>query len=118
MQDFLAKLWQQTQQPIEILGLFGQFVFFLRFVVQWIASEKKKESVIPEAFWWISIIGGSITLVYGVIHVNQFGEHEPLPPIIMAQSCANVIYVRNLVLIRRMKRRLAGQAAPRSDSRA
>lgn len=111
MQDFLAKLWQQTQQPVELLGLFGQFVFFLRFVVQWIASERKKESVIPEAFWWISIVGGSITLVYGLIHVNQAGELEPLPPIIMAQSCANVIYVRNLVLIRRMKQRVGGEPA-------
>lgn len=107
MHDFLTKLWQQTQQPVELLGLFGQFVFFLRFVVQWIESEKRKESVIPEAFWWISIVGGAITLVYGCIHVNKAGEHEPLPPIILAQACANVIYVRNLVLVRRAKRRLA-----------
>ena len=88
------------------IGFLGQALFSARFLVQWIASERKKESVIPEAFWWISIVGGSITLVYGVIHVNKAGEHEPLPPIIMAQSCANVIYVRNLVLVRRMKRRL------------
>ena len=111
MHDFLAKLWQQTQQPIELLGLFGQFVFFLRFVVQWIASERKKESVIPESFWWISMAGGAITFVYGIIHVNKAGESEPLPPIIVAQACANVIYIRNLVLVRRMKRRLGSDAA-------
>jgi lipid-A-disaccharide synthase-like uncharacterized protein len=112
LHDFLAKVWQQTQQPVELLGLFGQFVFFLRFVVQWIESEKRKESVIPEAFWWISIAGGAITLVYGCIHVNKAGEHEPLPPIILAQACANVIYVRNLVLVRRMKARTRDGTTP------
>ena len=103
MNDWLVKLWEQSQQPIEILGYLGQLVFFTRFVVQWIASEKRKESVIPEAFWWISIIGGAITLVYAFIHT------PPLPPIIIAQLSANVIYARNLVLVRRMKKRLASE---------
>ena len=98
MSDFLSKLAAESLKPLEILGFVGQFVFFLRFLVQWIESEKRKESVIPEAFWWISIGGGAITLVYGVL--------KPAPPIVLAQLCANVIYVRNLVLIRRMKRRL------------
>ena len=101
MNEFLQTLWKQSQQPIELLGYAGQLVFFMRFFVQWVASEKKKESVIPEAFWWISIGGGAITLVYAVVHT------PPLPPIIIAQVCANVIYVRNLVLVRRMKKRLA-----------
>ena len=99
MNDFLHKLWEQSFQPLEILGYVGQFVFFMRFVVQWIASERKKESVIPEAFWWISIGGGAITFFYGLF--------KPAPPIVVAQLCANVIYIRNLVLVRRMKERLA-----------
>lgn len=109
MNDFLSKLWEQSRQPIELLGYAGQGVFFMRFVVQWIASEKRKESVIPEAFWWISIAGGAITLVYAFVHT------PPLPPIIIAQVCANVIYVRNLVLVRRMKQRLATEATDRRE---
>lgn len=103
MSEFLARLWDQAKEPIEIVGYTGQLVFFTRFVVQWIASERRKESVIPEAFWWISIAGGGITLLYAVFH------DPPLPPIILAQACANVIYVRNLVLVRRTKRRLAAE---------
>ena len=102
--EVLRRFIEQSLKPIELLGFIGQFTFFLRFVVQWIASEKRKESVIPEAFWWISIAGGMLTLTYGIVKV--------LPPIIMAQLGANVIYARNLVLVRRRKRRLAeGRAA-------
>ena len=108
MSEFLQKIWDQASRPIEVLGFVGQFVFFLRFVVQWIASERKKESVIPEAFWWISISGGAITLLYAVVHSDKAGQPDPLLPIILAQTCANVIYARNLVLVRRTKRRLAG----------
>lgn len=104
MSEFLQKVWDQAKEPVEILGYVGQLVFFTRFVVQWIASERRKESVIPEAFWWISIAGGAITLGYALAH------DPPLPAIIVAQLSANVIYVRNLVLVRRMKRRLAETA--------
>lgn len=103
MSDWLAKFWEQSQQPIEILGYVGQLVFFSRFVVQWIESEKRKESVIPEAFWWISIAGGAITLFYAFTH------SPPLPAIIIAQATGNVIYVRNLILVRRLKKRLASE---------
>jgi len=109
--DALRNLLDKCGSPIELLGFFGQFVFFLRFAVQWVASEKKKESVIPESFWWISIAGGAITLVYAAIHKDKAGNPDPIAPVMLAQVCANVIYVRNLVLVRRMKRRLAGESA-------
>ena len=105
MSETLRKLLEQCTRPIEILGFVGQFVFFLRFVEQWVESEKRKASVIPEAFWWISIAGGCLTLLYACIH------DPPLPPIILAQSCGNVIYARNLVLVRRMKRRIGNPPA-------
>jgi lipid-A-disaccharide synthase-like uncharacterized protein len=111
MSEFLRKLVEQSARPVELLGFVGQFVFFLRFVVQWIASERRKESVIPEPFWWISIVGGGITLIYGIVHKDNAGNPDPIGPVILAQSCANVIYVRNLVLVRRTKRRLAGESA-------
>ena len=106
MSEFFSKLIEQSQNPVELLGYAGQFVFFLRFLVQWIESEKRKKSVIPEAFWWISIAGGLITLVYAAIH-----RPDPIGPVIVAQLCANVIYARNLVLVRRLKRRPDSEAA-------
>jgi lipid-A-disaccharide synthase-like uncharacterized protein len=95
----LQQLVEQSLQPVELLGYLGQCVFFLRFFFQWLSSEKRQESVIPEVFWWLSIGGGAITLVYAVWKVA--------PAIILAQTCAGVIYVRNLALVRRSKRRLA-----------
>ena len=63
------------------LGIFGQLMFAMRFIVQWLASEKEGRSVIPLAFWFFSIGGGAITLVYGLY------KREPV--IIIGQSlCA------------------------------
>ena len=68
----------------------------MRFIVQWLVSEKEGRSVIPLAFWFFSIGGGAITLVYGLY------RREPV--IIMGQSLSLFIYARNLILIRRDKR--------------
>ncbi len=74
-----------------LFGFFGQFVFFMRFVVQWIASERKKQSVVPLAFWYISLAGSLITIVYAV-HIKD--------PVFTAAFCLNIlIYIRNLHLI-------------------
>lgn len=72
-------------------GIIAQLVFTGRFLVQWIASERAGRSVIPVAFWVLSMIGGMMTLVYGV------QKREPV--IIMGQVLAVFIYVRNLMLI-------------------
>lgn len=74
-----------------IVGLAGQLLFTARFLVQWIASERAGQSVMPLAFWFFSIGGGLITLVYGI--------HKREPIIILGQSLSIVIYVRNLMLI-------------------
>jgi len=76
-----------------IIGLIGQSVFFMRFMVQWIVSEKKGESTIPLAFWYLSLTGGLILFFYAI--------HKKDPVFIMGQSSGIVIYVRNLVLLRR-----------------
>lgn len=78
-----------------LLGVFGQLLFGARFLVQWLASEKAGRSVIPVAFWFFSIGGGIITLVYGLY------KREPV--IILGQALSIFIYVRNLSLIRRSK---------------
>ena len=49
-----------------ILGFIGQFFFSMRFIVQWIASEKKKQSVVPLSFWVFSIVGSSLLLIYAI----------------------------------------------------
>ncbi|MBA0914551.1 MAG: lipid-A-disaccharide synthase N-terminal domain-containing protein [Nitrospiraceae bacterium] len=83
------------------IGFLGQGLFFGRWVVQWIASERKSESQIPIAFWYMSLVGGLITLAYAIYRKD--------PVFIAGQSVGAVVYVRNLVLIAR-----AGQSAPQS----
>ena len=78
------------------IGLLGQGLFFSRFLIQWIASERKKESVIPLYFWYLSLSGGIILLSYA-IHIKD-------PIFILGQSCGAFIYTRNLVLIFRKKK--------------
>jgi len=76
-----------------LLGFFGQFLFFLRFITQWIYSERKGESVIPIYFWYFSIAGAIIIFIYAY-HIND--------PVFMAgQGFALVIYIRNLILIKK-----------------
>ena len=72
-------------------GLIAQLAFAARFLVQWIASERAGKSVVPLAFWFFSICGGLLTLIYGLV------KREPV--IILGQALANIIYVRNLMLI-------------------
>jgi lipid-A-disaccharide synthase-like uncharacterized protein len=79
-----------------LFGLLAQLLFAARFLVQWISSERAGKSVIPFAFWVLSIGGGLMTLVYGLV------KREPV--IIFGQGLATIIYVRNVVLIFRERR--------------
>jgi lipid-A-disaccharide synthase-like uncharacterized protein len=74
-----------------LFGLIAQLMFAGRFLVQWIASERAGKSVVPMAFWFFSIGGGLMTFVYGIV------KREPV--IIFGQLLANIIYVRNVMLI-------------------
>ena len=74
-------------------GLGAQLVFTARFLVQWIASEREGRSVIPLAFWVLSVAGGLMTLFYG------FARRDAI--IILGQVLSLVIYGRNLMLIAR-----------------
>lgn len=78
------------------VGFFGQAMFSARFIVQWIASERKRRSVVPRAFWWLSLAGGLVLLSYAV--------HRGDPVFILGQAAGIVVYLRNLVLIRRTRR--------------
>jgi lipid-A-disaccharide synthase-like uncharacterized protein len=72
-------------------GLLAQLFFTARFLVQWISSERAGKSVVPMAFWFFSMGGGLMTLVYGVV------KREPV--IILGQALATIIYIRNIMLI-------------------
>ena len=81
------------------VGLLGQAFFSMRFLVQWIASERRKESVIPTSFWFFSIGGGLTLLIYAIYRLD--------PVFILGQGAGLFVYLRNLYLIRRKERRLA-----------
>ena len=80
-----------------VVGIGGQLLFTARFLVQWIASERAKRSVVPIAFWYFSIVGGLILFAYAV--------HRQDPVFILGQSMGLIIYSRNLWLIYAEKRR-------------
>ncbi|OGS10572.1 MAG: lipid A biosynthesis protein [Elusimicrobia bacterium RIFOXYA2_FULL_58_8] len=83
--------WLTTDDLWVIFGLLSQTLFFLRFLVQWLVSEKKKQSVIPLSFWYFSLAGGVCLLIYAL--------HKKDPVFIVGQSVGIVIYIRNLALI-------------------
>lgn len=78
------------------LGFIAQFMFTMRFVVQWVASEREGRSVVPIAFWFFSIGGGLLLFIYAI----QRGD----PVFIAGQGLGLFIYVRNLMLIFRPKK--------------
>jgi lipid-A-disaccharide synthase-like uncharacterized protein len=75
------------------IGFLGQFCFSARFIVQWISSEKERKSVIPIYFWYFSLIGGAILTVYAL--------HRQDPVFFVGQASGLVVYIRNLMLIRK-----------------
>ena len=86
--------------PMGLIGLLGQVFFFSRFLVQWVASEKKGRSVVPLSFWYLSIGGGFLLLLYALWRKD--------PVITLGQLVGLFVYIRNLMLIYRHK---AAQAA-------
>ncbi len=83
-----------------IFGFIAQSMFFMRFAVQWIVSERARKSVVPEMFWYFSIAGGLLMFIYAVLRED--------PVIMLGQSTGIVIYSRNIYFIWREKRRFRG----------
>ncbi len=75
------------------VGLLGQGIFSARFIVQWLVSEKEKRSVIPIAFWYLSLFGGVTLLLYAI--------YKRDPVFILGQFTGIFVYSRNLLLIQR-----------------
>ncbi len=87
--------WWASVTTAEVIWLgvgFGaQVMFSLRFLVQWIASERAQRSVVPEAFWYLSFAGGSMLLIYAIYRLD--------PVFILGQATGIFIYSRNIYLI-------------------
>ena len=79
--------------PWLAFGLLGQAAFFSRFLVQWIASERAGRSYVPLAFWYLSLLGSLVLLIYAI--------HRAEPVFLLGYLPNSVVYIRNLILIRR-----------------
>ena len=98
MTDQIAQLvnWLHTVFVMQfdawiVLGLLAQGLFMMRFVVQWIASERARRSIVPVAFWFFSRVGGTLLLIYAIQRQD--------PVFILGQGLGLFIYIRNLWLI-------------------
>ena len=100
--DYLRDVFIDRMDWWVILGFTAQFAFTMRFVVQWIASERAGRSIIPLAFWNFSIGGGVLLLVYALYRKD--------PVFIAGQALGLVVYFRNLYFVLR-ERKLAASTA-------
>lgn len=105
--------FQKLSDPLVLFGFVGQFVFMLRFVVQWFVSEVRGRSTVPLAFWYISVTGGVMLFTYALLNKD--------PVIMFGQFFGLAIYLRNIYMIhsRRMRyRRRRAHAQPATASNA
>jgi len=91
--DFLYDIFIASWDGWMILGFLAQICFTMRFVVQWLASERARRSVMPVAFWFFSLGGGVLLLIYAIQRKD--------PVFIVGQGLGLVVYIRNLWLIYR-----------------
>jgi lipid-A-disaccharide synthase-like uncharacterized protein len=92
----IGEIVSALRDPWVAVGFVGQTFFFSRFVIQWIVSERRGETIIPPAFWYLSIGGGLVLLIYAV--------HQRDPVFIAGQGMGSFIYFRNLILVNRKKK--------------
>lgn len=81
------------------IGFLGQALFSAHFVIQWVASERMRRSVVPHAFWWFSLAGGVTLFAYA----SWRGD----PVFVPGQRLGLFVYLRNLMLIRRHRQMVA-----------
>lgn len=96
---FISQFFQNEKVPLWLLvyGSLGQIVFTLRFVYQWIYSRKRHESMLPLGFWLISLSGSAIIVSYAIV------RHDPV--LILGQSTGLVVYLRNIWILHKAKKR-------------
>jgi lipid-A-disaccharide synthase-like uncharacterized protein len=104
-------MWDKLNAHLDlwvIIGLLAQAMFTGRFIVQWIASERSKRSVIPISFWYLSLLGSSGLLLYALVRAD--------PVFILGQSIGGFVYFRNLMLIYRERRRQRAALAANQEN--
>ena len=101
--DYLHEVFIVKFQWWVLLGYLAQVMFTMRFLVQWIASERAGRSVVPMAFWVFSIGGGVLLFVYALYRRD--------PVFILGQGLGVFIYLRNLYFVMREKRQAAASTA-------
>lgn len=101
---FFHSFFRNPDVPTGLLvfGSLGQVVFTLRFIYQIIYSYRRGESILPVGFWWLSLLGASTIMAYGLYRND--------PVLILGQSCGWIIYLRNIMLWHRQKKHSAGNA--------
>jgi len=85
-------------------GFSGQALFSARFLIQWIASERQRKSVVPVLFWYFSLAGGLTLFLYAIYRED--------PVFMLGQGFGLIVYIRNLWLIRHEKRAAQRLAPP------
>ena len=85
------------------VGFLAQLMFSMRFIVQWIASERAKQSIVPEIFWYFSVVGGAMLFAYAIYRVD--------PVFMLGQGMGLIIYARNIQFIVRGRREAASDVA-------
>jgi lipid-A-disaccharide synthase-like uncharacterized protein len=100
--DFLANAATQlghwwvstpvTEKTWLAVGFLAQLMFSMRFIVQWIASERARRSIVPETFWYFSMVGGAMLFAYAIYRLD--------PVFMLGQGMGLVIYGRNIYFIR------------------
>jgi lipid-A-disaccharide synthase-like uncharacterized protein len=88
----LQKLFQNEAIPLWllILGIVAQIIFTLRFLYQWIYSEKQKKSTLPLGFWWLSLAGSSLILIYAILRKD--------PVLLIGHLFGAFMYIRNIII--------------------
>lgn len=97
LSNLIAPAWKRLMEQNSwslfwnALGWAGNFVFFSRFFVQWYATEKRKQVVVPVLFWWLSLAGSLLMLLYALFYDKHY-------VVIFAYAFTWIPYVRNLVI--------------------
>jgi lipid-A-disaccharide synthase-like uncharacterized protein len=91
----LSQWWLATPVSEKVwlgIGFLAQLMFSMRFIVQWIASERARRSIVPETFWYFSLFGGAMLLAYAIYRLD--------PVFMLGQAMGLIIYSRNIYFIR------------------
>ena len=94
-------LVEQPEKIMIVVGFAGQGLFAMRFIIQWLSSEKQAKSVIPIAFWYFSIGGGSVLFLYAIWRQDLV--------FMSGQGLGLFIYLRNLYFVRRSRAAMGGE---------